>query len=124
MDEVLKQLRNDADGLLTYEYIANHIDECGPFMPELVQNMIDVDKSGQFIVSAARYLSAIDRHTYADQISKLVAAAISRDRDRKYIPDLLPSLWGPDYETRAEQLSETDDNFRRIYKRVFVKPGI
>lgn len=59
MEEELKRLRADADGLLTYEYIANHIDACANMMPELVSNMIDVDKSGQFLVSAARYLCAI-----------------------------------------------------------------
>lgn len=124
MEEELKRLRADADGLLTYEYIANHIDACAGMMPQLVSNMIDVDKSGQFLVSAARYLSAIDRQMYADDISRLIAAAIDRDREHKYIADLLPSIWGEDYANHVDELSAADDNFRRVYKRVYAKPGI
>lgn len=124
MDDELKRLKEDADGLLTYEYIANHIDVCRDKMPELVGNMIEVDRSGQFLVSAARYLSAIDREAYNIEISRLVAAAIDRDRERKYIADLLPSVWGADYAAHVEELSAKDDNFRRVYKRVYVKEGI
>ncbi|MBD5308773.1 MAG: hypothetical protein HDS15_05785 [Bacteroides sp.] len=124
MDNELKHLKEDADGLLTYEYIANHIEGCREQMPELVSNMIEVDKSGQFLVSAARYLCAIDRTTYHDEIYRLVSAAIDRDRERKYIADLLPSVWGADYANRVGELSASDDNFRRIYKRVYVKNGI
>lgn len=51
----LKELSADADGLLTYEYLANHIDSCDEDMDFLVDNMIKVDQSGQFLVSAARY---------------------------------------------------------------------
>ena len=29
-EQELKTLRRDPDGLLTYEYLANHIGECGP----------------------------------------------------------------------------------------------
>ena len=34
------------------------------------------------------------------------------------LPDLLLSLYGADYADRIEQLNETDDIFRRIYKRL------
>ena len=52
MDQDLKkQLSQDPDGLLTYEYIANHIGQCDDIMPELVDNMILVDKTGQFVAS-------------------------------------------------------------------------
>lgn len=114
-----RELLDDADGLLTYEYIANHIATCAPLMSDLVDNMISVDKSGQFLVSAARYLCAIDRHAYDSHVSRLIAAAIERDRERKYIGDLLPSVWGEDYAERVDELTQSDNNFRRIYKRFF-----
>ena len=50
--DIKKQLSQDPDGLLTYEYIANHIGGCDQIMGELVDNMILVDPTGQFIVSA------------------------------------------------------------------------
>jgi hypothetical protein len=117
-EEIKKQLGNDPDGLLTYEYIANHINGIAPIIDDLVDNMIAVDKSGQFIVSAARYLSAIDSVAYSEPISRLIAAAIEKDREHRYIGDLL-TLWGNDYESRIDVLNATDNNFRRIYKRLY-----
>ncbi len=122
--ELKKRLSNDPDGLLTYEYIANHIDSCDDLIEELVDNMILVDGSGQFLVSSARYLSAIDREKFAAQIDRLVASAIEKDRERRYISDLLPSLWGADYAEHVDELCATDDNFRRIYKRIHPAAGI
>lgn len=125
MDEELKKrLSKDTDGLLTYEYMANHIGEAGQIMSELVDNMIDVDHSGQFCVSAARYLHAIDAEQFAPHTTRLIAAAIDKDRERRYLPDLLTGIWGADYQERAEELKGIDDNFRRIYKRVFPSTGI
>lgn len=119
MDEELKKkLSSDPDGLLTYEYIANHIGGCDEIMEELVENMIKVDTSGQFVASAARYLAAIEPERYASNISTLIAAAIDKDRERKYLPDLISGIWGSDYESKAAELSEADNNFRRIYKRI------
>ncbi|MFA4053386.1 MULTISPECIES: hypothetical protein [Duncaniella] len=111
-------MSQDQDGLLTYEYIANHIGHCDEIMDELVDNMILVDSTGQFVVSAARYLYAIDGKHYSDVISRLIATAIEKDRERRYLPDLITSIWGADYQSRAEELNATDDNFRRIYKRI------
>ena len=72
----LKTLRGDSDGLLTYEYLANHIGECGPDeINALIDNMMHVDLSGQFMASAARYLNAIDPEGYAPAIRELVAGA-------------------------------------------------
>lgn len=120
MDETLKmKLRNDPNGLKTYEYIANNIGSVDDIMPELVENMIEVDHSGQFVVSTARYLNAIDSEKYADSIDLLIKAAIVKDRERAYLADLAASIWGADYKDHAEQLSATDDNFRRIYKRLY-----
>ena len=58
IDETDKHnLRLSQDGLLTYEYIANHIDNLtAEDLDELVDVMIDTDLSGQFLASAARYL--------------------------------------------------------------------
>lgn len=116
--EIQKQLAGDPDGLLTYEYIANHIDTCAECIDMLVDNMIRVDLTGQFIVSAARYLSAIDRDGFKPAIDRLVAAAIEKDREHRYLPDLLEGIYGKDYAARADELRATDDNFRRIEKRL------
>lgn len=125
MDQDLKKrLANDPDGLLTYEYIANHIGTCDDIMDDLVDNMVLVDKSGQFLVSAARYLYAIDPEKYSGGINRLIASAIEKDREHRYIGDLLQSIWGQDYAERADELNATDDNFRRIYKRVFPSAGL
>lgn len=118
-NEDIKTLSKDPDGLLTYEYIANHIATCDDDMDFLVDNMITVDKTGQFVASAARYLSAIDPNKYSASISRLIAAAIEKDRERRYLGDLLLAIWGKDYLSRADELSATDDNFRRIYKRLY-----
>jgi hypothetical protein len=87
-------------------------------MDDLIANMIKVDASGQFVASAARYLAAIDSSAYAPQISSLIAAAIDKDREHRYLPDLIAGIWGADYAEKAEELSKADDNFRRIYKRL------
>lgn len=118
-EDDIKRLSKDSDGLLTYEYIANHIGDDDLDIERLVDNMINVDRSGQFVVSAARYLAAIDVKGFGAAIDRLVKAAIDKDREHRYIPDLLPSLWGADYESHAAELIKTDDNFRRIHKRVF-----
>lgn len=116
----LKKLRQDTDGLLTYEYLANHIGECEPSdIDALIENMAHVDLSGQFLASAARYLNAIDASGYAPAIKTLVSQAIDKDREHRYLPDLLQGLYGDDYSSRAQELCSCDDNFRRIYKRLF-----
>lgn len=117
--DIVKELEQDADGLLTYEYIANNIDSCLPDIDFLVENMIRVDASGQFVVSAARYLHAIDAETFGAAISRFVASAIEKDRERRYLPELMQGLYGNDYKEHAEELSAADDNFRRIFKRLF-----
>lgn len=122
--DLKKELSQDPDGLLTYEYIANHIGACDDIMDELVDNMILVDGTGQFVVSAARYLYAIDKEHHAAVINRLISSAIEKDRERKYLPDLIQSIWGMDYEERAAELAAADDNFRRIYKRLVPAQGI
>ena len=116
---IKKMLESDSNGLLTYEYIANNMGSIDDDMPELVDNMIMKDRTGQFVVSTARYLNAIDREKYAASIDLLVKAAIAKDRDHVYLDYLATSLWGADYKEHAEELSATDDNFRRIFKRLY-----
>lgn len=118
-DEQKKQLLADTDGLKCYEYIANNIDDGIDDMDAVIDIMARIDLSGQFLASAARYLHAIDSQKFDKQIKGLVAAAIDRDREHKYLPDILQSIYGPDYEAKAEQLIADDNNFRRIYKRLY-----
>ena len=125
MDEVLKKkLSKDPNGLATYEYIANTIGQIDPIMPELIDNMINVDSNGQFVASTARYLNAIDPQKYASEIDKLIKAAISKDREHKYLPDLIAGIWGDNYLEHANELIKENDNFRRIYKRLYPTPGL
>ena len=100
------------------EYIANNIDSCFEDMDWLIENMIKVDLTGQFLASASRYLYAIDAEKYATYISMLIASVISKDREHRYLPGLIQGIWGDDYAQHVEQLKE-DDNFRRIYKRLY-----
>ncbi len=117
-----KRLHNDPDGLLTYEYIANHIESIDADIEALIANLVRVDISGQFTASAARYLHAIDATRYADAVSKLIAATITKDREHRYLQDILTGVYGADYAEHAAELQAKDDNFRRIYKRLFPNP--
>ena len=45
-DDLKKILNSDTDGLLTYEYIANHVGSCDEDMPVLADNIIRVDVTG------------------------------------------------------------------------------
>ena len=123
-DSLKKQLCEDETGLTTYEYIANNIDTIDDDLPELVANIINVDLNGQFVVSTARYLYAIDSERYAQSIDALVKAAIEKDREHKYLGDLIAGIYGADYKEHASELSRTDDNFRRIYKRLYPSNGL
>ena len=117
-------LSSDTDGLLTYEYIANHMGACDNDMPALADNIIRVDLTGQITVSAALYLHATGPDKYKEIIDKLIAASLQKDRERKYIGDLLSGIWGEDYKSRVEELKQQSDNFRRIYKRVYANDVI
>lgn len=121
----IQELKRDPDGLMTYEYIANHIDECSESdLDALVDNMVTVDLTGQFLASAARYLHAIDAERFAEPVKRLIASTIDKDREHRYLPDILNSIYGADYADRASELIVTDNNFRRIYKRLFPQSAI
>lgn len=124
MSELTKLLEGDPDGMSTYEYIVNNIDTCSENMTEIVDNLKRVDVSGQFLASTARFLMAVDPDRFSMWLTPLVDAAIQKDREHKYILSLLEGIWGKDYHSRAEELSEQDDNFRRIYKRIFPQSPI
>lgn len=117
--ENLKKIEKDTDGMTTYEYIVNHVADCLPLMDFLVDNLKRVDTSGQFLASTARFLTAVDRDTFCDYIPQLIEGAIDKDRERRYIGSLLEAIWGADYTERIEELRASDDNFRRIYKRIY-----
>ena len=123
-EDVKKKLSTDPDGLLTYEYIANHIDAVKPDLDWLVGNMEKVDLTGQFVISAARYLFAIDPVGFAPNIDRLIKAGIEKDREHRYLGDMLQQMFGPDYADSAAELSAADDNFRRIYKRLYPTSAI
>ena len=120
-EKIIKELEKHVDGLATDEYIANNVEVIDDDLDCLTDNLIKVDANGQFLVSAARFLAAVDKERFAVAIDRMVAAAIDKDRERAYIGSLLQSLYGADYLERAEELRVSDNNFRRIYKRLYPK---
>ncbi len=118
-EDDIKALASDNDGLANYEYLANNIGRCDEDIPAIIDNMQRVDLTGQYMASAARFLHAIDAEHYADAVHRLVALTIDRDRERRYLGDLMTSIYGEDYAEKAPQLMATDNNFRRMYKRLF-----
>ena len=123
-DDEKKRLTADPDGLLSYEYIANHIGTDDLDIDWLADNIIRVDANGQFTGSAARYLNAISPEQFAPQIARLIAATIDKDREHRYLPALMQGIWGDDCESHAAELSASNDNFRRIYKRLYPTSAI
>lgn len=123
-DSTKKKLEADTDGLTTYEYIANHIETLGDDIEFLVGNMARVDLTGQFVISAARYLFAIDPEAFAAPIDQLVQLGIEKDREHRYLGALMEQFYGVDFRNRAEELSATDNNFRRIFKRLYPQSAL
>lgn len=118
-DEDKKRLAADTDGLAAYEYIANHIEDGLDDIDAVIEYMEHADSTGQIMASTAKYLHAIDPKKFEKQISALVEATIDKDREHRYLADILNGIYGPDYEDRVQELTEKDNNFRRIYKRIF-----
>ncbi len=116
-DENIKSA--DQAAMECYEYIVDNAESENFDISEAVDKLKQTDMSGQFLCSTARYLSAVDDKKYHQWIAPLVESAIDKDRDRKYIGSLLQALWGDDYKNRATELCVSDNNFRRIYKRIF-----
>lgn len=118
MDTTEKLLADDPDGMASYECLVNNFDSDATLLQAAIENIGRVDTTGQFAASAARFLAAVSPVRFAAEIDRLLKMAIDKDRDKAYLPDLLSSIWGPDYHAHVEELREKDDNFRRIYKRV------
>lgn len=111
-------VNNAPDGLASYEILVNNIGGDKQLIVNAIRDIISCDATGQFCASAARFLSAMDSGSFADEIDSLLKAVIDKDRDKHYMPALLSAIWGDDYMIRADELRDTDDNFRRIFKRV------
>ncbi|HBY16570.1 hypothetical protein [Sangeribacter muris] len=109
----------EEEGMQIYEYIVDNAESESLQMGDMVMKLRNADTTGQFLCSTARYLAAVDRERFDRWIAPLVEGAIEKDRDRRYIGSLLEALWGADYKERAEELKASDDNFRRIYKRIY-----
>ena len=75
-NDLKKILNSDTDGLLTYEYIANHMGSCDEDMPVLADNIIRVDMTGQITVSAALYLHATGAEKLLTSSSRLLCRKI------------------------------------------------
>lgn len=88
-------------------------------MDNLIWKLKEADASGQFLASTARFLCAVDREKFSDAIPTLIECAIDKDRERRYIGQLLEAIWGKDYKENVEKLNEEDDVFRRLYKRIY-----
>ncbi len=115
----LNHLKQDTDGLLNYEYLANHIDTVeADDVNTIIDNLSDIDRDGQFCASAAKYLNIIDSKRFADAVRRLVALTIDKDREHRYLLGLMTAIYGEDYAAGAGRLCESDNNFRRIYKRL------
>lgn len=121
-NEDLKRLKADSDGLLSYEYLANNIETLSDDdIDTVVSNIIEVGSMGQFTASAARYLNAIDSARFASAVGRLVEATIETDREHRYLAALAAAIYGEDYARRADELSAADNNFRRLFKRIYQK---
>lgn len=119
MEMELNSIVPEEEGMKVYEYIVDNAENDVLPMEELVRKLREVDTTGQFLCSTARYLAAVDRQRFDCWIAPLVEGAIEKDRDRHYIGSLLEALWGTDYADKAEELKACDNNFRRIYKRIY-----
>lgn len=102
-----------------YEALVDAESSAPDRMPALVADLVANDETGQYLCSGARYLGALNRTGYGEYINTMVEAAIDRDREHRYIAQLLPALWGDDFMERSRQLRLCDNNFRRIFKRIY-----
>ena len=108
------------NGLDIYDFLVNHVMELDQAnLGVLTERLVELDSNGQFSASSARFLASVDRNRFESAVSRLVEISIGKDRERKYIGSLLKSLWGDDYMEKADSLRKSDDNFRRIYKRIY-----
>lgn len=112
-------MESNDNALTIYEQIVNAEATAPEQLASLITKLSACDETGQYICSSARYLGALNPEKYASHIERLVADAISRDREHRYISQLLPALWGEDFMDKADELRLRDNNFRRIFKRIY-----
>lgn len=112
-------LADECRGMEIYEYIVNNPVDCRDRLDSLIMELRRHDASGQFLASTARFLAAVDKEGFAEYLPSLIESAMEKDRERRYIGQLLEAIWGKDYKENAGQLRESDDVFRRLYKRVY-----
>lgn len=113
-------LKTDTDGLISYEYLVNNLESLDePSLQQIADNIARLDQQAQYMASAARYLNAVGHEAYAGIVRNLVALTIDRDREHRYIGDLIRALYGDDYREHADRLAADDNNFRRMYKRLY-----
>lgn len=112
-----KEVNEDA-GMAVYDYIVNNVEKCRDELPQLIDKLMETDINGIFLASTARFLTAVDREAFAEFIPRLIEGTIEKDRERKYLGSLMEAIWGKGYEERREELAASDNNFRRIYKRL------
>lgn len=117
--EELGKVKEDTAGLKTYEFMVNHLDELtDDQLVDVIDHMATVDHSGQYLASGVRYMNGVDRAKYSSHISRMTSMIIDRDREHRYISELITSLYGADYYDHVKELAK-DNNFRRMYKRLF-----
>lgn len=119
MSENSKNVSSVDDGMTIYEEIVNNVDSNKGNLDQLICDLYRSDSNGQFLCSTARFLAAVDRAGYSEYLPRLIEGALEKDRERRYIGQLLKAIWGDDYADHADELKVSDDLFRRIYKRVY-----
>lgn len=119
MTDNIKKLLESSDGMALYDYVANNAENDIEELQRIVERLREVDSTGQFLASTARFLNAIDSVRYRQYLPALLEGAIEKDKERKYIGSLLESIWGDDYMDKADQLKEEDQCFRKIYQRIY-----
>ena len=62
-EELKKKLSKDPNGLMTYEYLANNIDRIDPILPELVDNIIAVDRTRRGTCTQSRKRNTANKST-------------------------------------------------------------
>ena len=100
-----------------YEAMVDAESTASDRLDSVVAELIACDETGQYLCSGARYLHALNGPKYEKLVNAMVEAAIDRDREHRYLSQLLPSLWGENFMENADQLRLSDNNFRRIFKR-------
>ena len=119
MSENSKNVSPSDKGMAIYEEIVNHVDANNRNLDQLICDLRRADTNGQFLCSTARFLAAVDREGFAEYLPGLIEGAIEKDRERRYLSQLLIAVWGDDYAQRADELIASDDLFRRLHKRAF-----